>query len=120
MRIMSRGVDRTPANSRRQHEVDAVQARAAGAPGQHQRRPFADPAEADQVARIDRHAEMQDFAAGPHDPRRPDIAPVHHGRGADHQQQIGPLADQAVQRPADRFLVMRATDAAAAGSRSGR
>ena len=75
-----------------QHEVDAVQLRAAGAAGQHQGRACADAAEADQVAGIDRHAEMQDFAAGAHDARRADVAPVHHRRGADHQQQVGALA----------------------------
>ncbi len=82
-----------------QHEVDAVQLRAAGAAGQHQGRPRADAAEADQVAGIDRHAEMQDLAAGAHDAGGPDVAPVHHGRGADHQQQIGALARSALPAP---------------------
>ena len=46
------------------------------------------------VAGIHRHAEMQDLAAGPHDPRGSHVAPVHHGRGTDHQQQIGALGNQ--------------------------
>ena len=36
-------------------------------------------------------------------PVGPDIAPVHHGRGADDQQQVGAAADQPVQRTADRL-----------------
>ena len=86
-------VHRQPGEQPRQHPVDAVQLRAARAPRQHQRRPCPDAAEADQVAGIDRHAEMQDLAAGPHDARRPDVAPVHHRAGAGHQQDVRALAD---------------------------
>ena len=59
----------------------------------------ADPAEADQVAGIDRHAEMQDLAARAHDAGRADVAPVHDRRGADHQQQVGALAKSAIPAP---------------------
>ena len=75
---------------------------AAGAAGQYQGGALADAAQADQVPRIDGHAEMQDFAACAHDPLRPDIAPVQYRRGADDQQQLRARRDEALQRAADR------------------
>ena len=70
---------------------------------------LADPADADQVARIDRHAEMHDFAAGAHDAR-----PARRRAGPPRPRRRPPAA---CRRPAasnpssasrDRFLVMRA------------
>ena len=119
MRMMSRGVTVRPANSRVSTKSMPFSFGLRAQPGSTSAGRCADAAEADQVAGIDRHAEMQDLAAGPHDAGRPDVAPVHHRRGADHQQQVGALARSG--SPSARaigFLVMRRSAAAAAASRS--
>ena len=83
--------DLQPGEQARQHQIDPVLFRAARAAGQHERGPAADPPDADQVAGIDRHAEMQDLPARAHDARGAHVAPVDHGGGADHDQQLRPL-----------------------------
>ena len=116
--MISDGTDRQPGEQPRQHEVDAVELRAARAAGQHQRRPRADAAEADQVAGVHRHAEMQDLAArrarcrrgrrraGPPPPRR---RPPAAGRR---------LGKSAIPVPCRSVLPRAARAAAAAASRS--
>ena len=51
---------------------------------------------------------MQNFAARAHDARRPDIAPVHHRRGADDEQQIRAICQQFIERPRHRLLIVMA------------
>ena len=59
-------------------------------------------AEQQQIAGIDRHAEMIDPAAGRHDRRRDHIAPVEDRRGAVDQQHLDPVAE-CVANPCSEF-----------------
>ncbi len=97
--------DRQACEQALQHPVEAVQFRRPGAARQADDGYFrvsrCDASGKDQIAWIDRHAEMIDDAAGSLDRRRDDVAPVGNGAGAGDQQQIGRicqrLADGVVQ-----------------------
>ena len=115
--MISVGPTGRPANSRVSTKSMPFSFGLRAQPGSTSAGRVADAAEADQVAGIDRHAEMQDLAAGPHDAGGADVAPVHDRRGADHQQQVGALGNQRFQRLADRLLPRAASAAAAAASR---
>ena len=49
---------------------------------------------AEQIAGINRHAEMINHAAGAHNRRRANIAPIHNGGSARHQQHLSARAAQ--------------------------
>jgi hypothetical protein len=75
-----------------QHPIKSIQLRAARTARQHHGGDFADMPKAEQIAGINRHAEMINHAAGAHDGCRANIAPIHHGGSARHQQHFSARA----------------------------
>jgi hypothetical protein len=55
-------------------------------------------AEQQQIARIDRHPEMVDPAAGSDDRRRDDVTPIEDRRGAVNQQDVDAVAERIADR----------------------
>ena len=80
--------DRQPAAKPLQHPVEAVELWRAAAAGQAQHRPPSQPRQQQQVAGIDRHAEMLDRAAGSLDAGGQDVVAVGDGRGAGDQHHV--------------------------------
>ena len=76
------------------------------------------PAEQQQIAGIDRHAEMLDRAAGRHDARRDDVAAIDDRRGAGDQQEIAILGLQLAECGGDGVGVVRAAALADQGCRA--
>ena len=109
IRMMSRGVTAS-SEQPRQHENRSRQARAARASGS---------TSAGLPPIWPRQIRLPDLPALPKCrisppartiPAGPTSRPVHHRRGTDHQQQVRPRRRKVVQRAADGFLVMRASD----------
>ena len=90
-----------------QHPVEAVELGRARAPRQSDDRLAGDLAQQDQVAGIDRHAELQDLAAAALDRRRDDVAPVDDGRAAHHQHDTGAVGERALDDLAQRGRIVR-------------
>ena len=61
---------------------------------------------AEQIAGVNRHAEMINHAAGAHNRGGANIAPIHHGGSAGHQQHLGPRAAEPRQRIGNRDRIM--------------
>ena len=83
-----------------QHPVEAVQLGRARAAGQADDRRFVEPGEQQQIARIDRHAEVDDLAAQRDDRRRDDVATVDGGRSSHHQNRVEAFARAAARTAA--------------------
>ena len=108
MRAISLGAELLTGKNPVQHPVDAIQRRAAGAAGQDDGGAVADPAEADQVAGIDRHAEMRDLAPCRDDGGGRDVQPVGHRRGAGDEDEFRPRRHQFADGLGDGRGLMRA------------
>ena len=93
MRMISAGPTGRPATSRSSTQSKPLTLGERAQPGSPSTG-FADMAEQQQIAGIDRHAEMVDPAAGGDDRRRDHVAPVDDRRGAVDQQQIDRMAER--------------------------
>ncbi len=103
-----------------QHPVEAVFLRAARAAGRADHRLPTQAADQHQVAGIDRHAEMLDFAADGLDRRRDDVAAVGDGRGAEHDHQFGARFKHLVDGARERRRLVRHAPLGNDGRASGR
>ena len=99
--------DLQPGQQAHQHPVEAVLDRRARAAGRAQHRHAAGIADQEQVAGIDRHAEMLDGAADARDRRRDHVAPVGDRGGAEHDHELRAETEQFLDRSLERRLVMR-------------
>ena len=77
-----------PRHDARQHPVEAVDLGRAGAGWHADHRRAVEPPKHQEIAGIDRHAEMNDLAAGRSTRGRDDIAPIDDRRGAEDQDRI--------------------------------
>ena len=75
-----------------QYPIKAIQLGAPRTARQHHGGDFADMPKAEQIAGINRHAEMINHAAGAHNRGGANIAPIHHGGSAGHQQHLSTRA----------------------------
>ena len=80
---------RQPGEEPHQHPVEAVLLRAAGAAGRAEHRVSGRRADHQQIAGIDRHAEMLDAAADRFERRGNHVAPVGDGRSAEDDGHLG-------------------------------
>ena len=120
MRRRSRAVTGNVRHQALQHPVEAVELGRARAARQADDRLAGDLTQQDQVAGIDRHAELQDLAAAALDRGRDHVAPVDDGRPAHHQHDAGAVAERALDDLAQRGgLVRRAQIDGIAGAHRG-
>ena len=104
--ISSRGTGKA-GEQPHQHPVEAVFLRRARAARRAEHRPAARVADQQQIAGIDRHAEMLDAPADRLDRGRDHVAPVGDGRGAEHDDQLGALVEHLLDRLRERALLVR-------------
>ena len=104
--MSSRGTGR-PASEPHQHPVEAVLLRAAGAARRAEHRTAAGVADHQQIAGIDRHAEMLDLAADRLQRGRDHIAPVGDRRSAEHDGEFGAFLEHFIERARQRRAFVR-------------
>ena len=110
MSMMSWARDMKPGHDALKHPVEAVHLGRARAGRNADRRYTVEPAQHEQIAGIDRHAEMDDFTARCDKPLRDDIAAIDDRRRTENEDRIETARVELGDRIPDRFDCMIADD----------